>query len=353
MPYVVRRMVAIPGYQVVHVDSGSRVEIIHQYLMHLSVRHYSMATLRSYSYALQSYWTWLESGERVMSDMSPSQFLEYLESLSLGPDGYHEPPAARTVNHRLAVLNSFHQWWRMTAQEPSTSDPTGPDPGLSRTHGQGLLGHIRRRSIRRPLRARVPHPLPEDLSVADVEIVIGHLRTVRDKAMALLMLNGGLRSMEVRTARLAYLDLGLQQIRVDGKGGRERLVPLDAITLKILHRYILTERPETTAAEIFVVAKGPHRGQPLTAAGFRTIFRYHSQQTGRPNVRPHRFRHTYATRLAQAGIEPAALQRLMGHAHYDQTLQYIHLSTHTLREAYDTARAVDRRRQEERPCPPL
>ena len=65
-----------------------------------------------------------------------------------------------------------------------------------------------------------------------------------------------------------------------GKGGRERRVPVDAQVAGWVQTYLLAERPETDTTVLVVVAKGPHRGRPLTPAGLRTIFRYH-RESGR------------------------------------------------------------------------
>ena len=71
------------------------------------------------------------------------------------------------------------------------------------------------------------------------------------------------------------------------------------------------------------MAKGPSRGQPLTPAGLRTVFRYHRQVTGVAAGHPHALRHTFGTALAEAGVDLAVMQALLGHAHVDTTARYI------------------------------
>ncbi|EQD42316.1 phage integrase family protein [mine drainage metagenome] len=63
----------------------------------------------------------------------------------------------------------------------------------------------------------------------------------------------------------------------------------------MIQTYLLAERPETTSTALFVVAKGAHRGQPLTPAGLRRIFRYHREKAGVPAGHPHALRHTFGT----------------------------------------------------------
>ena len=127
-----------------------------------------------------------------------------------------------------------------------------------------------------------------------------------------------------------------------GKGGKERRVPLDPDVAGLIQAYLLAGRPETSSRALFVVAKGPNRGQPLTPAGLRTIFRYHRGRAGVPAGHPHALRHSYVTHLAEAGVDLAVLQALMGHDHVDSAAAYIHLSPAHVRAAYDAAR--DRQR---------
>jgi len=92
--------------------------------------------------------------------------------------------------------------------------------------------------------------------------------------------------------------------------------------------------------------KGPNRGQRLTAAGLRRVFRYHRELAGVPAGHPHALRHTFGTALAEASVDLSVIQALMGHDHVDSSAAYIHLAPTHVRAAYDAAR--DRQRQLER-----
>ncbi|SMY03074.1 Phage integrase family protein [Brevibacterium aurantiacum] len=89
---------------------------------------------------------------------------------------------------------------------------------------------------------------------------------------------------------------------------------------------------------MFLVAKGTHRGQGLTAAGLRTIFRYHRDLTGVAGGHPHALRHTFGTVLAEAGVDLAVMQALLGHAHVDTTARYVHLAPVHVKGEFDAAR---------------
>jgi len=155
----------------------------------------------------------------------------------------------------------------------------------------------------------------------------------------------GLRSAEVLGLDVTDVDIGGRWVRVLGKGRRERRVPLDADVASVIQVYLLAERPESTETGLFLVAKGPNRGQRLTAAGLRTIFRYHRGITGIAGGHPHALRHTFGTALAEAGVDMAVMQALLGHAHVDTTARYVHLAPAHVKAEFDAARARIRSQQ--------
>jgi integrase/recombinase XerD len=138
------------------------------------------------------------------------------------------------------------------------------------------------------------------------------------------------------------VDIGGRWLLVNGKGAKQRRVPLDVDVAGMIQTYLLAERPDTTSSALFVVAKGANRGRPLTAAGLRTIFRYHRQKAGVPAGHPHALRHTFGTALAEAGVDLAVMQALLGHAHIDTTARYIHVAPAHVKAEFDAAR--DRQR---------
>jgi integrase len=192
------------------------------------------------------------------------------------------------------------------------------------------------------LRVREPRRLPRGLDRAETAALLASFRTGRDRAIAGLMLLSGLRSAEVLGLRVADVDIGRGWVRVTGKGDKERRVPLDPDVAGLIQSYLLAERPETASRALFVVAKGPHRGRPLTAAGLRRVFRYHREISGVAAGHPHALRHSFGTALAEAGVDLPVLQALMGHDHVDSSAAYIHLAPAHVRAAYDAAR--DRQR---------
>jgi site-specific recombinase XerD len=155
------------------------------------------------------------------------------------------------------------------------------------------------------------------------------------------MLLGGLRSAEVRGLLLADVDMGRRRLRVVGKGGKERHVPVDAAFFTELAAFLRLERPPGLATpQCFVVLRGPTTGARISEAGLRSLFRRHRELSGSIRVRPHRLRHTYGTELASAGMDLLALRALMGHTSPETTARYVHLSLEQLAAEYGAARAT-------------
>ena len=185
--------------------------------------------------------------------------------------------------------------------------------------GYGRPHHVRAVGLhlKQPRRVLLP------LSAEDVACFWRSFRTFRDLALVGLMLLDGLRSCEVLSLQLDHLQLSDAQMRVRGKGNKERLLPLPAQICEVLRSYLRLERPLTNSPSLFVCLKGRHRGQPMTAAGLRSLFRHHRRSTQVAQANPHRFRHTFGADMVRAGISLPALMHLMGHAQIHTTMLYV------------------------------
>lgn len=343
---------------------AARFVVVDEYLAHLVDRNYSPKTVRAYGYDLLSFCRWLveeESATGLRDDagspldaIDTDVLLRYLRACRdatvpgrPGPnvvamsgrrvDRY----APSTINRRLAAISSLFGF--LTLRDPDLRSPV-PKGKEARWvvagERSGLLAHTRRRPAKRSsLRLREPRRLPVALSQGEAAKLLGSFKSWRDQAIAGLMLYCGLRSAEVLGLDVTDVDIGGGWLRVMGKGQRERRVPLDVDLGSVIQVYLLTERPESDSPRLFLVAKGAHRGQPLTPAGLRTIFRYHRALTGVAAGHPHTLRHTFGTALAEAGVDLAVMQALLGHAHVDTTARYIHLAPAHVKAEFDAARA--------------
>lgn len=338
---------------------ANRFALVNEYLSYLSDRNYSPQTVRVYGFSLLAFCRWLTKEEIDLDAVNTDVLLRYLAACRQatvpgrpGPnvvrmdgrraDGY----APATVNNRLAAISGLFEFRAMRDPDAKNPVPRGREARrLSSGERNGLLAHVARRPRQRSaLRVREPQRLPRALDTGDVVALVGSLRTWRDRAMAGLMVFCGLRAGEVLALDVRDVDIGGRWLRVNGKGSKERRVPLDVDVAGVIQTYLLAERPETQTSRLFVVAKGPNRGQPLTPAGLRTVFRYHRAAAGVPGGHPHALRHTFGTALAEAGVDLAVMQALLGHAHIDTTARYIHLAPTHVKAEFDAARDRQRSR---------
>ncbi len=340
------------------IDGGwpaADLQLCNDYLAYLADRRYSPASVRAYAFGLLHFARWL-AGEGLRPDaVGTDALLRYLAACRAERrEGQHDNVislasgraagfAPATINQRLAAVSGLFSFRSM--RDPAAANPVPRGTAARRAAAgerAGLLAHLARPKPRSKLRVREPRRLPRGLDRGETAALLSSFRTERDRAIAGLMLLSGLRSAEVLGLRVADVDIGRGWVRVTGKGDKERRVPVDPDVAGLIQSYLLAERPETASTVLFVVAKGPHRGQPLTAAGLRRVFRYHREISGVTAGHPHALRHSFGTALAEAGVDLAVLQALMGHDHVDSSAAYIHLAPAHVRAAYDAAR--DRQR---------
>jgi integrase/recombinase XerD len=332
---------------------ADRFGLVNEYLSYLADRSYSPRTVRSYGFDLLAFCRWLAAEGIELAAVSTDVMLRFLafcrQATVAGRPGRNvvtlggrrlDQFAATTVNHRLAAISGMFAFRAM--RDPAAVSPVPKGREASRRAAgerNGLLAHVARRPrSRSALRLRESRRLPVALSRQEAAELLGSFATWRDRAIAGLMLYCGLRSGEVLALDVTDVDVGGRWLQVTGKGNRERRVPLDADVASVIQVYLLAERSETASTRLFIVAKGPSRGQPLTAAGLRTVFRYHRQVTGVAAGHPHALRHTFGTALAEAGVDLAVMQALLGHAHVDTTARYIHLAPAHVKAEFDAAR---------------
>ena len=233
--------------------------------------------------------------------------------------------AARTVKRRLTTVSSFYAYLLARGDVARSPVPRGLATRRTamRSGGRGA-----------PL-LRAPRTLPRILSPDEVNGLMLALRTHRDRAMAEAMLLGGLRRCEVLGLRLTDINPGEHRLFVaEGKGGHQRIVPVSARFFVTLARYLAEERPHASTDAVFVVLKGPHRGQPLTPAGLVEILAGARGRAGLAHATCHELRHTCMTRLREAGMSLEAVQAQAGHRSIESTRVYLHLSSQWLADEY-------------------
>lgn len=273
-------------------------------------RGLSRNTLKSYRYDLRKLAKYLRSEQGVSLDgASRDQLLAFLAS---------QVRQGRTARSLSRFLSGFRQYYRWLLREGRiTTDPTAliESPKL----GRGLPTVIDEDAISRLLGA------------PDVATPLG----VRDRTMLETMYASGLRVSELTSLEMANLNLNQGVVRVLGKGGKERLVPLGEHALDWLRRYLDEARPALLKGRscdaVFVTA----RGAGMTRQAFWHAIKRHAASAGiRQNMSPHVLRHSFATHLLNHGADLRVVQLLLGHSDLSTTQIYTHIAREGLKQLH-------------------
>jgi site-specific recombinase XerD len=309
-----------------------------RFLRTLAARDASSHTQRSYATAIGVYLDWLEARGVDWRTPSRADLRAYLAVLSTGR-------ARSSVAQRLAAIRSFHRW--AARDGAAAGDPWG--------------------AIATPrLPGRLPRVLEIDEIGALLDVVIADLaeadragsperaalRTalaLRDRALVETAYAAGLRISELAEADLGALDLRRGEVRVIGKGRKERIGLLGRPAVTAVTDYLEDGRPELLArrtadtappTEIFL----NHVGEPLGVRGLRYRLDRLRRRAGLPDgVSPHTLRHSFATHLLDGGADLRVVQELLGHESLATTQIYTHVSPTRLRAAYREAHPRARR----------
>ncbi len=302
-----------------------------EFLLSLRARDASEHTLRSYRRTIGAYLDWL--ADRGVDWRSPgrSDLRAFLAELAGG--------SARTsVSQRLAAIRSFHRWAARAGL--SSGDPWG--------------------AIATP---RLPRRLPRVLEIEQIERLLdaievaprsdpalGEAIALRDRALVETAYAAGLRISELAGAAASALDLRRGELRVLGKGRKERVGLLGRPAVAALEAYLDVGRPALLARRSAAAASGAwggddpdvlflnHHGDPLGVRGLRYRIDRLCRLAGLPEgVSPHTLRHSFATHLLDGGADLRVVQELLGHESLATTQVYTHVSPGRLRAAYAAA----------------
>ncbi len=237
--------------------------------------------------------------------------LTFRFQVTLGP-----PLAPTTAQRRMSSLRSFLKFLKRRNEGPSGELPS--------------TGGFKK--PKRVPKALAPEVLANLLAGPDITKPSG----LRDRALLELIYGGGLRISEAIELRFAELDLTEGAVRVTGKRGKTRWIPLPATTTAWIRYYLAEGRPKlvkTGSDRVLLSDRGltMHR---QTAAN--NLIRY-SKMAGLGAVSPHTLRHTYAVHLLKGGADLRAVQELLGHESIATTQVYTQLDLEQVRKAYNRA----------------
>jgi len=197
--------------------------------------------------------------------------------------------------------------------------------------------------VRPPKQAkRLPRTLPPE-QTAQLLHATDKESEARDAALLAVMYGCGLRVSEAVGLNLIDLHMETAELRVLGKGRKERIVPMPAGVVQLLQQWLDERMLKSGDREAVFLNQ---RGGRLTTRSVQRMLKARAIETGADmSVTPHRLRHSFATHLLAGGVDLRAIQELLGHASLATTERYTHLDINKLTEVYDAAHPRARRRK--------
>jgi len=271
-------------------------------------RGLSRNTLVAYRTDLMALARWIDARGRGIGEARRSDVLGFIADRVEG--GARPRSSARQ-------LSSFRRFFRWLVRERGGEDPTA---------------QVSMPKIGRPL----PKSLTEDevealLEAPDTADALGH----RDRTMLELLYATGLRVTELVSLKLAHLNLNQGVVRITGKGGRERLIPLGEEAMEWLQQFIEGPREEILLEKQTDFVFPTRRGDKMTRQAFWHIIKRYTLRAGIGQaLSPHILRHAFATHLLNHGADLRVVQMLLGHSDLSTTQIYTHVARERLRELH-------------------
>jgi integrase/recombinase XerD len=296
-----------------------RAEVL-VYLDHLAVeRKLAANTLSSYRRDLRRYVdTLITRGRTAIGEVGQDDVVSFLAGLREGDDR-HQPLAAGSAARAVVAVRGLHRF--AVREGMSLADPS--------------------RDVRPPTS---PRRLPKAIAIDEVERLLAAAgpadtaRGLRDRALLELLYGTGARISEAVGLDVGDVDPGDAVVRLRGKGGKERPVPLGRFAREALDAYLEQARPALNVRgqgipALFLNARG---GRLSRQSAWSTL-RSAACRAGLEDVTPHTLRHSFATHLLDGGAAVRVVQELLGHASVTTTQVYTLVTVDRLREVYASA----------------
>jgi integrase/recombinase XerD len=263
-----------------------------------------------------------DRGRAHIGEVSVPDVAAYLAGLRQGGEG-HPPLAASSAARAMAAVRGLHAF--AAAEGLAGTDPASLLPPPS-----------------------PPRRLPRAIGIAEVERLLdaaapggaaGGPLQLRDRALLELLYGTGARISEA--VGLDVDHVGAPTLRLAGKGGKHRIVPVGSYAAQALEAYLVRGRPSLAAAARRATASPAvflnARGGRLSRQGAWGVLKAAADRAGLAGVSPHTLRHSFATHLLDGGADVRVVQELLGHASVTTTQVYTLVTVDKLREVYAAA----------------
>lgn len=272
-------------------------------------KRYSTHTVNAYQNDLRQFLDYLTSIEQTVESAAHFQIRSWMVDLL---DRQSDP---RTINRKLSSLRTFYKF--LLREHLVSADPT-----------------VR---VQAP---KVPKRLPVVVEEAKVNVLLDStafsddFAGLRDRVVMELLFGTGMRSSELVALREGDINKYEQVIKVFGKGGKERLIPVTRTLLQLLDKYLNEKNRLSTNSAVIVTNAGEAAYPRLI---YRIVNRCLALISTQTRKSPHVLRHTFATALLNNGAELNAIKELLGHASLAATQVYTHNSVERLKSIYKQA----------------
>jgi len=333
-------------------DDYLPIEPVQSYLKYLESLERSPNTIQSYANHLKLFWEFLQASHldwKVVTLEDLANFIHWLRCPEAGVMPLQTQQARRTertINTILAAICGFYEFQeRLGAIEGIETHRHQFQPGRKY---KSFLHHINKgKAVRtRLLKLKEPKRFPGCLTPEEIEQLMTSCNRIRDKFLIYLLYETGLRIGEALGLRHEDVrSTGENEIHVvprlnnsnrsRSKSASERVVHVTKKMMKLYADYLIEEYPEDIDSDyVFVNIWEGQRGSAMTYAAVDSLFKRLRKKTGL-DVHPHLLRHTHATELVRAGWDVAYIQKRLGHASVQTTINiYTHLDDGDLKEAY-------------------
>ena len=291
---------------------GEAARAARSFIRYLLVeRGMSQNTARAYALDLYGYFDWAARNETDPLHLSVRRFRRYLADLTRAR--YEKT----TISRHLSSVRSFFSYLNQVDALELNPAAVAASPKLD-------------------------HDLPRKTSDADIARLLSVCETddpvgMRDQAFLELLYASGARISETAGLKAADVDFRRCEVRLFGKGGKERIVPLYPVCMAALQLYCEQGRPKLVRKPVDALFVST-RGNAMSADSLRKVFKRRAAQAGLdPSLHPHDMRHAFATDLVEGGADLRSVQEMLGHASLSTTQVYTHLSLRHMKDVYRQA----------------